>query len=41
MLVLFGRFGLIKRFSRKCIPGGIIHVKETLFLTTRKVVKDD
>ena len=40
MLALFGRFGLIKRISRKYISSGIIHVKETSFLTKRKVVKD-
>ena len=38
---LFGRFGLFKRTSSKCIPSGLIHSKETLFSTKRKVVNDN
>ena len=34
-------FGLFKRISRKCVPNGIIHAKETTFSIKRKVVKDD
>ena len=41
LLPLFSTFGLCKRTSRKCIPSGLIHAKETSFLTKRKVVKDD
>ena len=36
---LYGRFGLLKRISRKCIPIGIIHAKETPFSTKRMVAK--
>ena len=41
ILALFGRFGLFKRISRKSIPSGIIHAKETSISTQRKVVKDN
>ena len=35
------RFGLFNKTSSKYIPSGLIHVKETSFLTKRKVVKDN
>ena len=38
---LFGRIGLLKRTSSKCISSGLIHAKETSFATKRKVVKDN
>ena len=41
ILALFSRFGLFKRTSRKCIPSGLIHAKETSFSTKRKEVKDN
>ena len=41
ILALVSKFWLFKRIRRKYIPSGLIHAKETLFSTKRKVVNDN